>query len=223
MLSIPVTPPLTILILLLAIPALGQPALPPAIAPMKKAALQSPKGASQSATAYLVIRVPHYFTNIVSITVTEQMATNGLQLACGPIVDPSTVGINMFYGLTNSTATNVVDEGLTNYFVVSGLIVGQTYWFYLTAYNAAGSSPPSNLVVVPVPSLTNSYTAIQFTNWNSVASSGSTALAPQMFYRAAVFTNALQVRYTPDFKAWLTNTVPGQFKTNVPVLTANRQ
>ena len=52
--------------------------------------------------------------------------------------DPLVAGYNIYYGGTSGTYTNQVSVGLTTSAVTSGLLVGVTYYFAATSYNAAG-------------------------------------------------------------------------------------
>ena len=57
-------------------------------------------------------------------------------------------GYRLHYGTAsgNGNFTQIQDIGNTTTVTVSGLTAGQIYFFFVTAYNAAGESPPSNEV-----------------------------------------------------------------------------
>ena len=59
-------------------------------------------------------------------------------LAWNPNLDPAITGYNLYYGGTSGTYTNQVSVGLATNAVTSDLLVGVTYYFAATTYNAAG-------------------------------------------------------------------------------------
>jgi hypothetical protein len=60
--------------------------------------------------------------------------------------DPSIAGYKLSYGTTSGNPSQTNDVGKTTTATVSNLNDGTTYFFTVTAYNAAGESQPSNQV-----------------------------------------------------------------------------
>lgn len=87
---------------------------------------------------------------LAALSPTVQAA--GVTLAWIPSPDPAVAGYNLYYGGTSGTYTNKVSVGLATSAVTSGLLVGVTYYFAATTYNAAGvESPFSSQVSYTVP------------------------------------------------------------------------
>ena len=74
-------------------------------------------------------------------------------LAWNPSTDPTVVGYNIYYGGASGNYTNTLDAGNATNITVSGLVVGDTYYFAATSYNSSGvESPFSSEVSYSVPS-----------------------------------------------------------------------
>jgi hypothetical protein len=56
--------------------------------------------------------------------------------------DTNVVGYYVYYGAASGVYTNKTDVGTNTVTTVSGLEEGQTYYFAVTAYNAAGMESP---------------------------------------------------------------------------------
>lgn len=78
--------------------------------------------------------------------------TQSVALAWSPSPDVTVVGYNLYYGAVSTTTTNKIDVGLALTATVSNLQVGVTYFFFATAYDAAGgeSEPSSFIVYTPI-------------------------------------------------------------------------
>jgi len=73
-------------------------------------------------------------------------------LGWDPSPDPDVAGYNVYYGPSSHTYTNVVDAGDNTVDTIYGLVIGQTYYFAVTAYNSVNmESPPSDEIVYTVP------------------------------------------------------------------------
>ena len=89
-------------------------------------------------------------------------------LAWNTSTDPNIAGYNLYYGGASRTYTNEVNAGLASSATVSGLTIGATYYFAVTAYDSFGqesgySSEVTYLVPEPQPTLqTSRATAGQF-------------------------------------------------------------
>lgn len=80
-------------------------------------------------------------------------AARTISLAWDPSPDPTVIGYNVYYGTVSGNYTNIVSAGNSSTASVTGLIEGQTYYFAVTAYDAAGlESVFSNEVSYRVPS-----------------------------------------------------------------------
>ena len=69
-----------------------------------------------------------------------QAATQSVSLAWNVVSDPSVVGYNVKYGTSSGSYTQSLDAGSTTSATVSSLAAGQTYYFVVTARNAASQS-----------------------------------------------------------------------------------
>lgn len=66
--------------------------------------------------------------------------------------DSSVTGYYLYFGDVTGTTTNQVNVGMAVTWTVTNLQPGATYFFFVTAHNAAGTeSDPSNLVLESVP------------------------------------------------------------------------
>ena len=73
-------------------------------------------------------------------------AAQGVKLAWDPDVSP-VAGYRLHQGTSHGNYSQIIDVGYTTTTSVSDLTAGQTYFFVVTAYNAAGESLPSNEVL----------------------------------------------------------------------------
>jgi hypothetical protein len=74
-------------------------------------------------------------------------AQPSVTLAWNTDTDPTVVGYNLNYGTSSGSLTQTEDVGNTTTATVSGLTAGTTYFFAVTAYNAAGvNSVNSNIM-----------------------------------------------------------------------------
>lgn len=76
-----------------------------------------------------------------STTTTTKSAT----LSWNAVTGTTITGYKVYVGEAPSLYTRTITVGNTTSSTVSGLTVGRTYYFVVTAYNSAGESPPSNL------------------------------------------------------------------------------
>lgn len=80
------------------------------------------------------------FTNLPSVFI-RGICTNlttSVTLGWQPSSDPYVVGYKLYYGLASHDYTQVIDAGDSLTATVSNLVVGTTYYFAATAYNASG-------------------------------------------------------------------------------------
>lgn len=76
-----------------------------------------------------------------------------LTLVWDASTDPAVVGYRLYEGIASETYTNVLDVGSDLMVSVSGLVVGETYYFAVTAYDSSGfESPFSGEISYLVPS-----------------------------------------------------------------------
>jgi hypothetical protein len=73
---------------------------------------------------------------LAALSVTVQGAS--VTLGWNASTDPLVAGYNVYYGGTSGIYTNKTSVGLATSAVTSGLLVGVTYYFAATTYNAAG-------------------------------------------------------------------------------------
>jgi outer membrane biosynthesis protein TonB len=69
-----------------------------------------------------------------------QAATQSVSLAWNTSTDPSVVGYNVNYGTSSGSYTQTLNAGSTASATVSSLAAGQTYYFVVTARNAAAQN-----------------------------------------------------------------------------------
>ena len=81
---------------------------------------------------------------VIGIAATAEGAA--VTLAWNPNPEPDITGYRVSYGTTSGQYTTSVDVGNTTSYTVTNLFAGQTYYFAVQAYNAAGTSPYSNEV-----------------------------------------------------------------------------
>lgn len=74
------------------------------------------------------------FTNAADLLVQWTMPTNNIDGS--PLTDLA--GAKIYYGTSSSNYTQVIDVGLTNSCIVTGLTAGVTYFINGTAFNTAG-------------------------------------------------------------------------------------
>jgi hypothetical protein len=80
------------------------------------------------------------------------LGDQSLTMSWNPSSDASVTGFNLYYSTNGVNYEAAIDVGTNTTYSVSGLTEGQTVYFYLTAYNAAGAeSPPSSQLVYFVP------------------------------------------------------------------------
>lgn len=95
-----------------------------------------------------MFRVFHILALLCSISVLG--GTRSVTISWGPSGDPTAIGTFVYWGvITNGTAQQVakIDVGPAMTNRVTGLDAGNTYFFYVTAYNSSGiESIPSNKV-----------------------------------------------------------------------------
>jgi hypothetical protein len=73
---------------------------------------------------------------LAALSATVQGAS--VTLGWNATTDPLVAGYNLYYGGTSGNYTNKTTAGLATSAVTSGLLVGVTYYFAATTYNAAG-------------------------------------------------------------------------------------
>ena len=97
--------------------------------------------------------LPPVVSSAGEISLTWTMPTNTLDGT--PLIDLA--GAKVYYGLSSSNYTTVIDVGSTNAYTVTGLQEGETYYLNGTAYNTAGleSDFCSEAVKVAAPSSGN--------------------------------------------------------------------
>ena len=84
---------------------------------------------------------------LLSSLIARTAAPASISLAWDPSADSTVTGYTLYFGLTPSGPTNSVDVGNVTITTITGLTAGTTYFFFVTAYNAAGlESDPSNVI-----------------------------------------------------------------------------
>jgi hypothetical protein len=90
---------------------------------------------------------------LVTCSPLEVRAAQSVTLAWDPSLDPTIAGYRLYDGTSSGVYTQQIEVGNTTATLVSNLADGQTYFFAVTAYNAAGAeSIPSNEVSYTAPS-----------------------------------------------------------------------
>lgn len=119
-------------------------------------------------------------------------ADQSITLAWNQSPGTNVIGYNAYYGVASRTYTSVIDAGNATNVTVSGLIVGTTYYFAVTAYDALGiESLYSSEVSYTVPAST------------PVALRIRSATAGQFIVTVSGQVGATyQVLATEDFKTW---------------------
>lgn len=138
-------PAITILLLLLALPVMGQVPMPPGFFSV----VRSPKGND------MVAKVAAPKTASIAPQIIVPPPTVSVTLGWNASTDSTVVGYNIYYGCgTNgqeyglgSIFTNTINAGNATNLTVTGLVAGRNYYFAATGYTASGmESPFSNAV-----------------------------------------------------------------------------
>jgi len=90
---------------------------------------------------------------IFRISATEAAPT--VTLKWDPNPGSNIAGYRLYYGTSSRAYTQKLDIGNSTTTLVSNLAEGRTYFFAVTAYNAAAESSPSNEVSYTVPLATS--------------------------------------------------------------------
>ncbi len=138
-------------------------------------------------------------------------AVQSVSLAWDPSADPSVVGYFRYYGTTTGNYTNQVNVANVTSTTIPGLVAGATYFFAVTAYDAAGlESGPSAEIRYTVPSSNNpptialtspanggSYTAPAPINLAASVTANGHAISSVQFYNgASLLGTATSAPYT---------------------------
>lgn len=110
-------------------------------------------------------------------------------IAWDPSPDATVTGYNFYYGVATRTYTNTVNVGSWLSITVSNLVVGVTYYFAATAYNALGTeSVFSDELVYTIPAYNPQLRSLTLNPTNVV---GSNSVQGLVVLTERVLTNAL--------------------------------
>jgi hypothetical protein len=70
---------------------------------------------------------------------TNDPAGQSVTLAWDASPDPTVVGYDVYYGVASGTYTNMINVGDVTSATIGGLVIGVTYYFAATTYDASGS------------------------------------------------------------------------------------
>lgn len=117
-------------------------------------------------------------------------------MAWDPSPDANVAGYYIYYGTISGQCTNRLDAGPTATATVSGMEVGMTYYFTVTAYDEIGQeSPPSNEIAFTVPDpIPDTPITLQFKH-----NASGTTIAFQ-----AASAGSYEIQATQDFHNWTT-------------------
>jgi hypothetical protein len=97
-----------------------------------------------------------YVALFISAALSNSLAVN-LTLGWDPSPDAQVTGYKVYYGIAGTTKQKF-SVGNTTIASLSNLLAGQTYEFYVTAYDATGAeSEPSNQITYLIPGSTTLY------------------------------------------------------------------
>lgn len=103
--------------------------------------------------AAITIRVGTWYTATVPVRLVVSPSiqppppsTSSVTLAWDGVTGTTISGYRVYVGQVPNQYTQTINVGNVTSSTVSGLTVGQTYYFAVTAYNDAGESPPSSAV-----------------------------------------------------------------------------
>jgi hypothetical protein len=117
--------------------------------------------------------------SLLSGSLARAQTTQSVSLAWNANADPSVVGYNVHYGTSSNslTTTQNVKGSATTTATVSGLTTGKTYYFAVTAYNAAGiNSRYSNQVSYTATSTPTASLAIDATTYRDQVTASATVV-----------------------------------------------
>jgi hypothetical protein len=118
---------------------------------------------SKTTASQRLMGVIRSFLALIFIIVSPSAAwaAGGVSLEWDPNIEPEVSGYKLHYGTASGTYSRSIDAGNATTATVEDLVIGQTYYFVVTAYDQTGNeSLPSNEVtfVVPLP------TTLKFTS-----------------------------------------------------------
>ena len=117
--------------------------------------------------------------SLISVYAAEAQ-TSSVKLAWNPSAGPQLAGYRIYDGVSSHTYTNIVQVGNVTNATISGLTVGVTYFFSVTAYDTSGlESPFSNEISYKVTNSTLPTISL------TVPTSGATFAAPAVINCAA--------------------------------------
>lgn len=85
---------------------------------------------------------------------TDDPAGQSVTLAWDASPDPTVVGYDVYYGVASGTYTNMINVGDVTSATIGGLVIGVTYYFAATTYDASGNESGYSGEIsytVPVP------------------------------------------------------------------------
>jgi hypothetical protein len=163
---------------------------------------------------------------------TAQATPDRVTVAWDPNPETDIAGYNVYYGIVNSGVTNKVSPGKTTQQQVISLRAQTQYWFYVTAFNAAGlESDPSQVLsyttpinqaptvtlgadriaIIPDTITINAQATDDYLNPNNLTATWSQLSGP------ATATSAPGSKFSPAYQI----TVPGTYSFRISVNDGN--
>jgi hypothetical protein len=106
--------------------------------PRSRAFVQNRFKSSDATFFYLLKRISLLQGLTILFAGNGLAASASVTLAWNAVTDSTVIGYNLFYGTSSASLTQKLNVGKVTTTTVSALTVGTTYYFAVTAYNAAG-------------------------------------------------------------------------------------
>ena len=126
--------------------------------------------------------------SVLSGSLALAQTAQNVSLAWDAETDPSVVGYNLYSGTSSNSLTLTQKVGASTKATVSGLTTGKTYYFAVTAYNAAGINSTYSNVVSYTPTATPTPTPTPTASQPSALAIDAKAYRDQVTASATVVT-----------------------------------
>ena len=150
-------------------------------------------------------------TGLMMVRPCSVEATQSVTLAWNPSPAATVTGYSVYYGVASGVYPSRVSAPDATSTTITGLIEGRTYYFVVTAHDAAGlESLPSNEIAYQVPGVFLTMEKIRLSGFPSAFFISSTGVVPY----------AWALEATENFRTWRVLTQGTNSSVNVTVFTS---